>query len=219
MIITKKTRLIPAPFVGTVVRIRVGAGLAFKFRAGVLAAGSDHVTVSWGDGAVEEFAAGLADVGHDYPSPGEYVIEISDDVTSVCIGDSDETSDACTVYAPMVTRVSSNASRLVTFPSYSFQNCCSMKTFDVAGSSLAALFSGVFKDCRALEGELRFPNVSRLVGITPQFTGCTKVAALHFAREHESAITSSSGYKADPTLGTGVEGVCRFDLPEEIPRR
>lgn len=218
MTITKKTRLVPAPFVGTVVHIRVGEPLAFKFRAGVLTAGSEHVTVSWGDGVVEEFATGLADVGHVYPSPGDYVIKISDDVTSVCIGAMDETSDYCTIYAPMVTCVSSNASRLVSFPSYSFQNCFNMTTFDVVGSSLVSLFSGVFKDCRALEGEFRFPNISRLVGITPQFAGCTKISVLHFAREHENAITSSSGYKADPTLGTGVEGVCRFDLPDGVPR-
>lgn len=215
-IITKKVRLIPAPFVGTTIRIRVGDGLVFKFRNVVLAEGCTSITIDWGDGTTEVYNASISGGAHSYPAPGEYCIRISDDTKNICIGFSNDESEYTTVFAPMVLLFTSNAKKLSIIPGYGLCNCINLTCFDVSSSNVRTISSAAFKNCSGLSGELFFPEVGTIQGgaTTLPFYGCTGITALHFKEANEAAITSSQAYNADEehTLGTGVKDVCCFDL-------
>ena len=217
MNIIRKSRLLPATptFVGTSLDIRVGEGLVFKICSGKIAEDCDRITVDWGDGSVpEEFAASLNGAAHAYPSPGEYRLGISDDVKSLAVGTVGESSEYTAVYAPMVTGFFSNASRLDSAPAFGFHNCVNLRRFDVSRANLKTIAGAAFKNCSALDGEILLPDVESVVGSSAliPFGGCPRIAALHFAAKNEAAIVAGTSFKSDPTLGTGVEGVCRFDL-------
>lgn len=204
----------PPPFVGSVLAIRVGEGLRFKLRSATLAEDCGHYTIDWGDGTSDTFDSDQNGIEHVYPAPGDYRVRISDEVVDILVGAPDDASDYSTIYAPMLTGFRSNGTRLEEFPSSTFRNCVNLADLDVAESALNSIRGAAFRNCPALSGELRFPRVDavRGTGATQPFAGCPNVTALRFGRANEDAITSGAAYRDDPTLGTGVEGVCRFDL-------
>ena len=215
-IITKKVRLIPAPFVGTKIKISVLDSLKFKIRVLVLAEGHDKIAIEWGDGSTQFLNKTSTSVEHDYPSTGDYIIKLSDDVKHICIGFPNGESEYHTIYAPMVRGFSSNATQLLLIPGFGFHNCVNLQCFDVAKSGVKSILSESFKNCASLSGELFFPKVNELNGDSSSmpFAGCTKITAIHFANANAAAITASTAYNADEghTLGTGVKDVCKFDL-------
>ena len=215
-IITKKVTLLPAPFVGTKVKIHLDDNLLFNVRGAKLADGRTSIKVEWGDGTTEDFNGDLTAAAHTYPAPGDYIISISDDVRNFGIGGVTDASVHSSVYAPMVIEIVSNAKLLTLLPGYAFNNCRNMTLFDVNGASVSAIGIGAFKNCVSLDGELFFPKVSDIQGSASKmpFSGCTGITALHFAEEHQEEIKASEPYNADEnhTLGTGVKDVCQFDL-------
>lgn len=214
-IITKKVRLIPAPapFVGTKIDIDVGEGLTFKLKECQLAPDHESITFDWGDGTQETFYEDMNELGHVYPAKGEYQIRVTDDACLIRFGDKSESSDFSTIYAPMVLAFVSNATCLEGFGSYGFGNCVNLERLDIAPCPVEALSVAMFRNCIKLAGDLYFPSVVSASGkgTALPFYGCSNISALHFSLENQASITTSPAYTADPTLGTGVEGVCRFD--------
>lgn len=218
-IITKKVRLIPAPFVGTILNVRVGDGLVFKIRGVRLAEGCEHITLDWGDGEIQVFDRTITDAAHSYPSPGEYTIRISDDIRNFSFSGETPESEYTTVYAPMLTGFATNATRLAIISSHAFHNAYNLSRLDISGSAAEIISAASFKGCAALEGEFYFPRVNDVRGegaggIALPFEGCVNITALHFSEQFEEQIKAGSAYNGDRghTLGTGIEDVCRFDL-------
>ena len=212
-IITKKVRLAPTPFIGTVLTIRVDENRTFGIRSALCAAGCGPVVVDWGDGTIEEFDGNLAGVEHNYSNSGTYDIRLSDDLTQMFLSDSTDTSSYSAVYAPMVRGFRTNATRLNVIQAYQFHNCANLVCFDVVDGAIKAIAGGAFKNCSSLE-RLLLPhvvNVSSTASSLP-FAGCSSLASIHFASENKEKIKSGSAYGFDPTLGTGVKDVCHFDL-------
>lgn len=210
-----KTTLLAMPDLGSVLSVRIGENRLFKLRGATLAEGCDHVTVDWGDGSEPEtFNTDLSDALHTYSSAGDYAIRFSDGIGQIMIGYRSDSSDYNTIYAPMVTGFVSNASRLSEIPANAFRSCVNLMRFDVAESSVSAIYGSAFKNCAALSGALSFPMVKDIaggLGALP-FTGCSRIAALRFSRANETAIRNGQAFSADRTLGTGIENVCQFNL-------
>lgn len=214
MTITKKTRLLPASFVGTILTVRVGEERIFKIRVASLAEGRERITVDWGDGTVETFGATLADVGHLYPTAGEYRIRLSDDVSKLGIGAASSSSEYNKVYAPMVTGFFSNGSRFTSMGPYSMRGCVNLTAFDVEGAAVETISNFAFKECAALSGELRFPRVTSILGGMAglAFSGCTGIGVLRFGSANEAAVKSSPGWAASGGKFGAVNATVSFDL-------
>ena len=191
-IITKKVRLIPAPFVGSILKIQLGQIRNFKFRKGLLADGCERVVIDWGDGSTEEFTESFSGVEHNYADQGNYAIRISDGSKYIGIGHIEDDDEFCTVYAPMVVGFYSNAQNMNTLSAYTFKKCVNLAEFDVSASAINKIGKGAFTGCSKLVGKLYFPKVDNLEEAegTMPFTGCSGITELHFAKEHELEIKS-----------------------------
>ena len=165
-------------------------------------------------GTVEAFDATLADVGHLYPSAGEYRIRLSDDVSKLGIGAATSSSEYNTVYAPMVTGFFSNGSRLTSMGPYSLRGCVNLTAFDVEGAAVETISNFAFKGCAALSGELRFPRVTSILGGMAGlvFSGCTGIGVLRFGSANEAAVKSSPGWAASGGKFGAVNAEVFFDL-------
>ena len=214
-IITKKVTLLPAPFVGTILNVHIGEGLLYKIKSIALASGHEHMIVNWGDGTEETYRSGIADVEHRYSTPGDYSIRISDDTGVIGLSVSDESSEYSTVYAPMLTGFYSNAKTLIRIAAHAFDNAVNMKCFDVSESSINAILVAAFKNCRALEGELRFPLVANINGDTANlpFQGCEKINAIRFSASRKEVLLSRAVFKEWETTHLGAaNATVLFDL-------
>ena len=214
MTITKKTRLLPAPFVGTILDVSIDEGLVFKIRIAHLAEGREHITVDWGDGTREVFDGDVSAVLHTYPAQGDYSIRFSDDVEYLAISNYNSKSTYYTVYAPMVRGFYSNAKRLRTIDPCAFRHCVNLSSLDVQKADVVAINEWAFEDCRSLPNELSFPAVKDIQGTTDAlpFAGCSGITALHFAKANEEAIRALPLW--EPTGGNfGAENATvYFDL-------
>lgn len=211
-IITKKVRLVPAPVRGSVLTVNIGEGLTFKIRSLAIAEGRDHGTIDWGDTKITTVTSNSTDIEHIFPATGQYLIKFSDDFRA--IGISYGKKEYTSTYAPMTVGFFSDASRLTEIPLAGFYCCTNLARLDVSASAVEKIDSIAFAKCSALEGELSFPKVATIVGsasVEP-FTNCVGITALHFADANKESIITGAAYAADPTLGTGVENVCWFDL-------
>ena len=212
-IITKKVRLVPAPFVGTKIRVSVpsspGGELTYKIFRAIRADGCDTLMIDWGDGVTETFNA-FINKGHTYEEPGVYEIRISDDVSELTVSNTADTY--VNFYAPSVLSFTSNAKKLTSIGT--FRRCCNMIGFDMRESNIMELRECEFLDCASLSGDIYLPRISELPYTDTQpFAGCTGgITRIHFSAEHEDAIRNSAAFLADPTLGTGVPDICMFDL-------
>lgn len=213
-IITKKVTLLPAPFVGTILNVHIGEGLLYKIKSIGLAGGHEHLIVNWGDGTEETYRSGLSNVEHRYSTPGDYSIRISDDTVAFGLSGSDE-SEYTTVYAPMLTGFYSNAKTLIRIAAHAFDNAVNMKSFDVSESSINAILVSAFKNCRNLEGELRFPLVANITGDASNlpFQGCEKINAIRFSAARKEVLLSRAVFKEWETTHLGAaNATVLFDL-------
>ena len=192
-IITKKVTLKPAPFVGTTITVRVGEGLMFKLRRATLADGCDKITVDWGDGSESTvFDSTIGAAEHVYQAQGEYAIRISDDISRLIIGHSNSASEYSSVYAPMVSGFTSNATRLTAITNHCFHNCRNLSRFDISKSAVSEIAASSFIDCAALSGDLDFPKVDNITGedYSLPFGGCPNITGLHFSLSNRAVIES-----------------------------
>lgn len=215
-IITKKVTLLPVPFVGTKIRIKVpsSSDASLEYRIWVVrrADGCDSFTIDWGDGVHEKKTSHL-NQGHVYDAPGEFEIRISDEINYLVIcTPNGGTGLYPTQYTPSVLSLVTNATKLLELGS--FNGCRNMSTFDIRDSSVSTLSENSFINCTSLSGDIFLPRISDLPYTDRQpFDGCTGgITHIHFSAEHEEAIRNSAAFLADPTLGTGIENVCLFDL-------
>lgn len=211
MTITKKTRLLPLPFIGSILDVSIDEGLVFKIRIARLAEGREHITVDWGDDTREVFDGNISSVSHTYPAQGDYRIRLSDDVEYISISSQATTSAYYAVYAPMVRGFHSNAKRLKAFKSYAFRHCVNLSSFDVKNADIETINERAFEDCPSLPNELSFPSVKDIQGTTDTlpFAGCSSITALHFAKANEEAIRALSGF--DTAFGA-ANATVSFDL-------
>ena len=206
-IITKKVRLVPAPFVGTRITINLTNNPTFTLCQLQLAELSSSVTIDWGDGVVESFGDSAV-CRHTYPSAGLYVIKISDDVAILFSQSEQDDTDKKAIIA-----IESNAETMDSILTGAFSGCSNLASLEIDASKISSIGYSAFKDCASLPPFLNLHNVNNLISrltLLP-FSGCTNIREIHFSKANEEAIMASSAYKTDPTLGTGVEGICRFD--------
>ena len=214
-IITKKVTLLPAPFVGTRIKIRVPStdegDLEYRIFAAVRADDTESFDVDWGDGSTET-KSGIVSRGHIYAAPGDYEIKISDGIKSLACSSSGGSAPFLSKYGPSVLSLVSNATKLARLGC--MYGCRNMRTFDIRKSAVSELGEKIFVDCASLSGDIYLPRISELPYTDTQpFAGCTGgITRIHFSAEHESAIRNSAAFLADATLGTGVADVCKFDL-------
>ena len=195
-IITKKVRLIPSPFVGTQFDILITPEeRVFGFFSGTLADGSSEVTVDWGDGTTERFAA-FSQITHTYADPGEYQIRISDDLAEFSQS-SLRTADYWT-YAARLLRVRSNAANLAKLLTAAFRHAVNLASADFTQSGLSKLGAFVFSYCHALGPKIYLPNVNELG--TSVFLDCPGVLEIHFSKAHEAEIKAGPAYQETPPL-------------------
>ncbi len=216
MTITKTLTLVAAPkpvFVGTRIEIAVpDDGAVFGIATADLAAGTESVTVDWGDGTTDVFSGGIDHAVHAYAKAGRYAVSISDDVSSLSVNGEEEPTPFAECVA-WIASVESNAEKLEAFKRYAFSGAANLTRIELDESGMTQLVAGQFKDCTSLAGALHFRNVT-WVGSRKGvfvFTGCPGITEIHFAAENEEAITNLAQYQNDPTLGTGT-AVCLFDL-------
>lgn len=208
--VSVKVKFVQGPqptFVGSSIKVVTEApDTAFQIANFALADGHGDVTIDWGDGTTEAFPA--APARHVFNSPGTYVIRLSDDIAELGVY-------SASVYGDSIMReFASNAKCLQLLRTSSFRQCQNLAKVDVGDAAIQTIQRLVFANCENLSGELRFPNVTSLVGTAANqcaFLGCSKITQIHFAKANEAAITSTGQYKYDSTLGTGRD-VCRFDL-------
>ena len=201
----------PPPFVGTKIKIAVSADeLGFGINH---IEKSDEVTefsVDWGDGITEE-GRSITNLTHFYSTPGSYEIRISDGINNLTLAAYQGETKFVTTYPLAVREVQINATRLTSVGTGCFYNCKNLTKVGFTAPNVATMPSRCFQGCASLSGRLDFPAIASLGRILP-FAECTGgITEIHFPAASEVAITSSSIYKADPTLGSG-NAVCVFDL-------
>ena len=215
MKITVKTKLLSAvpPFVGTRLGIEIDEPIDGKYLYGLYSAqfadGCDSVTVDWGDGKTETVAE-LSRLVHEYDAPGRYEVKVSDEVKTLVLSAlSDQEGYPALQIIRQLTSIVCNATKLTTFG----RNCCnaatSLRTLDLSQSSVSLLGAFAFSGCTALPSEVLLKPVTSVTATS--FKGCSQIDVLHFATSSETTITTSAGYKSDPTFGTGT-AILKFDL-------
>ena len=158
-----------------------------------------------------ETVAGIDKLVHAYTATGVYVVRLSDDIADLHLTTSTAGWEA---FASMVTGFASNAVNLVSFANSCFIDCAALTDIDLAQASVRTLGKAAFWRCTSRSGRIDLPSVREVVDSTSfsPFKGCTGgITEIHFAKESEAAITATSIFKADPTLGSGT-GVVLFDL-------
>jgi len=216
MIVKRVTLIDPPlpPFVGTRLDVAVGSEQGLKFGMGklTLAEGREGFSVDWGDGAVDRFAETTENVVHQYARAGRYEVRVSDDVQAILVSGSPTTS-ACTVYAPCVLNVRSDATALTSFNVASFHSCANLVSFDAERAGITRLTANLFKNCTSLTSPIRLPSVSGITGSAgaQPFAGCTGLREIHFSAQHEEALRATACYRNDPHLGA-ANATVSFDL-------
>lgn len=215
MKITVKTQLLSAapPFVGTRLGIEIDEPIDGKYLYGLysaqLADGCDSVTVDWGDGKTETVAE-LSRLVHEYDAPGRYEVKVSDEVKTLVLSAlSDQEGYPALKIIRQLTSIVCNATKLTSFGRNFCNAATSLHTLDLSQSPVSILGALAFSGCTALPSEVRLRPVTTLPANA--FKGCSQIGVLHFATSSEAVITSSTGYKSDPTFGTGT-AILKFDL-------
>jgi len=242
MLIMKKVRLVNpvVPVIptglGTFLVVDATASRTFGITTGTLAAGSESVTVDWGDGERETIVGDIDRLSHAYAKPGQYVVSVSDDIQGFGVGKLG--SDAfVTVYAPMIrecvsrgklarlptgafrhapnmTRLDLTQTVVTEILTNAFAKCTGLTSLDGLPRTLSRLVRACFLECTGLTGRVNLPGVSEIVVTTEAtlpFSGCTNIAEIHFAAANEEAIKATTAWSLDPKLGAANAAVY-FDL-------
>ena len=216
MTITKKTRLLAAPFVGTRVTIETPADEAdFGIYALTQTDKTQPFVVDWGDGECESFSSTMTRKVHRYAKRGTYEIRISDNIHSLNLSVMPGVgrTEWSEIYAPMIRSCIVTGRHSEWIGGYCFTNARNMTRFDATNSSLARLAMASFCGCESLSGELRLPMIDTSPDTEENqiFEGCPNLTRIRFARKYEDVLTAMKSYKADPKLGAANAEVS-FDL-------
>ena len=191
-IITKKVRLIPAPFIGTRIRIKLDDPESLTWGMGLLTLHEDRekVVIDWGDGNTTE----LSDddkATHTYSQTGEYEVRISDDIVEIrCSGGTG--TPYYTTYTPMIRACITNAARLDYIDNRCFLNAVNMDAFICEGSGVTMIGSYSFKDCVSLKGRLDLRGIDSVMANS--FASATGITELHFSEANKAEIMALDGY-------------------------
>lgn len=193
MTITKKTRLLAAPFVGTRIRIKLDdpESLAWGIYTLTLAEGREKAVIDWGDGA-SDMVADSSPVIHTYAKTGDYEIRISDDISGLRCSTSSSMPDFRNVYAPMIREFFTNSTLLGTLENYCFDFAINLRVVSCARSGVRKIMKSAFYECISLAGRLDFPGVEFLA--SGSFRNCTEITELHFDAANEATIRTLSGF-------------------------
>ena len=146
-----------APLKGTVLVLEVTAETpGVMIRKGTLAAGSDSVTVNWGDGKRETLTASFNYLRHTYSRPGRYKVAISDDLREFAFTDSSQTAGQRNA----LVGVPSFGLKVTTIPGYGFNNCQKLEGV-LELPSVTSIGSYTFGSTYKLS-EFRLPSMTRL---------------------------------------------------------
>lgn len=108
----------------TILVVRISEELkTIKIAGGSLAPLSKAVKISWGDGTKDVLSDFLGRM-HTYDRSGEYVITISDDISSFGFTSDIEGDE---VYRPMLIELVSIGSKVTRIEDYAFNNCKNMR--------------------------------------------------------------------------------------------
>lgn len=211
MTITKKTRLLPAPFVGSRILIKLddADSLTWGFTSIKLAERHEKAVVDWGDGTKEEFAD-CGQLTHTYPQIGGYEVRISDNLSLYRCSERSTGSVFHTVYAPMIRQVHLTSQLLEEVGNYSYMNAANLQAFRCDGSGLRILNSGAFADCISLNGRLDFPEIKD-IGVNT-FGRCLGVTELHFSTANEETIKALPAWEESGGKFGAVNATVYFDL-------
>ena len=193
-IITKKVRLIPAPFVGTRIKIVLDdpESLTWGIRAITFADGCQSAVIDWGDGIREEVSS-RGNITHTYRQSGEYELRISDDIKAIGCSTSQTESEFYLVYAPMIREFRTTATRMSAIVVSCLRNATHMSAFSLMGSGVKTIGAYAFDNCSSLNGGIDLPGVNNVMPTS--FTNSPGITELKFSEANKAAITSLDGYK------------------------
>lgn len=211
MTITKKTRLLPVPFVGTRIKIKLDdpESLEWGMDFVILAEECSSVTIDWGDGTMEQFDGTTSPI-HAYPRCGTYEVVLSDDLTSFRCSNVTASSPFQAIYAKRIVGVKSNARKLDMIPGMAFYCCENLTEFDIDETSVSMLATRAFYRCTGLMGALRFPAVTSINAMT--FTGCTGITELHFGKVNEATLRALPAWESSGGRFGAENATVYFDL-------
>lgn len=217
-IITKKVTLLPAPlppFRGFRLGIEVtDSDNGYGLSNGSPAEGSGSIEIDWGDGITETLAA-ITTNRHAYSDPGRYEVRISDTLATFRPSAPMPSSDFHSLYPKRLQSVEIDSDRLAELTNYAFIQSVNLKSVRIRTAAPLIIPNYCFANCAALE-RVELPTATgfpeTIVAAALPFVGCSTLREIHFAEANKQSILGSRAYGIDPTLGTGVKDICRFDL-------
>ena len=210
-IITRKVTLIPAPFVGTRIKIALDdpESLTWGIFALTYAAGHTKAVIDWGDGGREEIDGTVQPI-HNYARTGTYEVSISDDISDLRCSTKSASSEFRLRYAPMIHEVCINANTLSTVADCCFYNALNLKKIDCKGTGLRILGQLAFNSCVSMSGRFDFPGVDSIASTT--FAGCSGITELHFSKVNEAAIKALPAWESSGHRFGAENATVSFDL-------
>ena len=210
-IITKKVRLIPAPFVGTRIKIAVDdpESLTWGMHNLTLAEGHERAIIDWGDGNRTELTES-GEARHTYDVAGEYVVCISDDISALRCSAASSGSEFNAVFAKKIREFHTDANNLASLNNYCFQSAVNLCVFRCEGSGLCALRTRAFANCPSLSGRIDLPGVNDPAAYT--FPDCPGITELQFSAANEAMIKALPAWEASNHNFGATNAVCKFDL-------
>ena len=187
MVIRKRARLLPSPFVGSRIGINLNDSLVWGIHSVQLAEGSAAFQIDWGDGTRQTCEA-VSDFTHTYPAPGKYEVRVSDDIKTFNM----HWNDA--VMRLAVTSFATNAKNLTTLTAYAFADCANLSVLDISrDAALSSLILRAFRNCVSLPSEVRLYTLKSLT--SNSFEGCPQITALRFLKANEDVIREKPGFE------------------------
>ena len=204
MTITKKTRLLPPPFVGTRIGIKLTDSLTWGIYSIALAEGSPAVLIDWGDGTRQSYTE-VSGLTHEYAASGEYEVRISDDISRVSMNwDNDPMKLAVKSFA-------TNATKLKLLPIDTFAGCANLSALEIAReAALYKVLTRSFEGCVSLPSEIRLYPVTTLAGNV--FGGCPQIKTLRFSKANEEAIKALPAWESSGHKFGAENATVSFDL-------
>lgn len=144
------------------------AAMTVRIAGGFLAPGSTGATVRWGDGTVTRYPW-PKNLSHTYARPGEYTVEISDDLESFAFAAYDWTAAERGALAEFLTC----GDKVGRIDVYGF-NCCGRMRGKISLSNVTEVDSYAFGSCGRIT-DIELPSVS-ILQPTPFYYGCTATA-------------------------------------------
>ena len=189
-----KTTLLPAPFVGTRIRIRLDdpASLTWGIYSFVLADGESSVTIDWGDGMVQTFTE-TQEISHTYPAIGIYEVKISDSIAALRCSSSAADPLYYDGFAPCILSCETNAAKLIKIDRFCFMGARNMVTFNCNDSGVTELSTRCLRECESLSGSVGLKPVTSINSTT--FAESPGITELVFSQANYDIISALSGFE------------------------